>query len=316
MIIETHKPEGAKDPEFLKKVNHFIQWIEAKPYVTKTSSIVEIIKDINKTLHEENPAFYDIPDTTDLIGQQLFLYTMNLPQGMDINNRITINNDAIRLTAMWTIHDSDTSLKYIKEWEHQAKILGLDMKATGKYVLYQSINDKVVSSFLTSITIALLFISFLLIAGLKSITLGLVSLIPNTTPLFIGAGIAKLMGQPLDIGTVIVGSVCLGIAVDDTIHFLAQFGEFTKKGDDSVRATSKVFTYTLPALITTTIVLVASFATFILADFIPNRNFGMFVAIILAIALLADIVFLPALMMALDEKHERFKQKKKEKIRT
>ncbi len=102
----------------------------------------------------------------------------------------------------------------------------------------------------------------------------------------------------------LVGSVCLGIAVDDTIHFLTNFQKFRKQGDSMRTALGKVFTYTVPALVTTTIVLVMAFSSFIMAGFVPNQNFGIFVAIILSAALIADVLFLPSLLILVFGRNE------------
>jgi predicted RND superfamily exporter protein len=118
-----------------------------------------------------------------------------------------------------------------------------------------------------------------------------------------------LQGLYLDIGTVIVGAITLGIAVDDTIHFLASFRRLIEEGDSAKLAIAKTFTMTVPALIVTTLVLVASFGTFILGDFVPNQSFGKMVAGILTFALVADLVLLPALLLAVGEKF--FLSKKK-----
>ncbi|MCB0390561.1 MAG: MMPL family transporter [Bdellovibrionales bacterium] len=298
IVIESGKNEGIKDPEFLKKVDAYQSWLGQQPKVTKTVSIIDILKDMNKTLNEGKEEFYKLPDTQELIAQQLFLYTMNLPQGMDINDRVTLENDALRITAMWTIHDSETALSQIKEYERKAKEMGLDAHVTGKMPLYQSNNEKVVSSFKVSISLAIILVAILLIFGLGSIRLGLLSMLPNTLPLIVGAGFVHIFNQPLDIGTVIVGSICLGIAVDDTIHFLANFKKYIHDGNSPIDSVAKVYSTTAPALITTTVVIVAAFGTFALASFVPNKNFGIFVSIILTFALLIDLTFLPALLMS------------------
>ena len=225
---------------------------------------------------------------------------MNLPQGMDINNRVTIENDAIRMTAMSLEHKSDRFMAFINSMEEKAKSMGLKAWVTGKGPLYQSNNELVVDSFQTSVTLAIFLVSLLLLIGLRSVKMGIISIIPNAVPLLLGSGLLYIMGVDLDIGTVIIASVCLGIAVDDTIHFLANYNRFRREGDDAREAIAKVFTNTVPALVTTTVVLVAAFGCFILATFVPNQNFGFFVAVILFIALMTDLTFLPAILLATD----------------
>ncbi|MCB0355973.1 MAG: MMPL family transporter [Bdellovibrionales bacterium] len=298
IVVESGQPEGIKNPQFLHKVDEFQTWLSHRPHITKTVSVVDILKDMNKTLNQGKDEYYRLADDQELIAQQLFLYTMNLPQGMDINDRVTLENDALRITSMWTIHDSETALSEAKNYETKAKEMGLHAYVTGKMPLYHSNNEKVVSSFKISISLAIVLVAILLIFGLQSVRIGLLSILPNALPLLIGAGVVKLVGQPLDIGTVIVGSICLGIAVDDTIHFLANFKKFMLAGVSAKEAVAIVYSTTARALITTTVVIVAAFGTFAMASFTPNQNFGIFVSIILTVALFVDLIFLPALLMS------------------
>lgn len=300
-VIESGKAEGVKSPDFLQRASQFQDWLDGHEFITKTVSIVDILKEMNQTLSGGEKSQYVLADNQELISQQLFLYTMNLPQGMDINNRVTIENDAIRLTAMTTEHDSADFMNFIDEMEEKAGEFGLKAWVTGKGPLYQSNNELVVNSFLISLSLAVFLVALLLLYGLKSVKMGLISVVPNTIPLLIGSGFVYLYGATLDIGTVIVGSVCLGIAVDDTIHFLANYQAFRSSGDSPRESIAKVFTNTVPALITTTVVLVAAFGCFVFATFVPNQNFGLFVAFILTIALISDLIFLPALLVTIDK---------------
>lgn len=297
MMIHSGEAEGIKEPDFLKKVEGFQEWVEGRKEFTSTISIVDILKEMNQVLNGGTDEAYALPETKNGVAQQLFLYSMNLPAGMDINNRVSIKNDSLRLTAMTTVHESNEFLALVDKLEIEGKKRGLSVDVTGKIPLYQANNEIVVNSFIVSMSLAIFLISILMIIGLKSVKVGLLSIIPNSMPLLIGAGAVSLLGKSLDIGTMLVGSVCLGIAVDDTIHFLTNFQKFRKEGDDMRTALGKVFTYTVPALVTTTIVLVMAFSSFIMASFVPNQNFGIFVAIILTAALIADIFFLPSLLV-------------------
>ncbi len=116
-------------------------------------------------------------------------------------------------------------------------------------------------------------------------------------PIFLGASFLYILDVPLDIGTIIAGSVCLGIAVDDTIHFLTMYKHYLRQNSTVQESIAKVLTYTIPALLTTTIILVTAFAVFMFASFVPNHNFGKFVAIILSLALIIDVTLLPSLLL-------------------
>ena len=304
LSISSGKADGIKDPKFLAKVAELQSFMEARQnkgevYTSKTVSIIEILKATNRALNGGDQKFYKIPDTQEIVAEQLFFYAMNLPEGMNINDRMSIKADSMRLTALWKLHDSVTVLDEIQAVKDYAKKVGLEVSVTGKQVLFPSLNTYVVDSFIVSISIALVMVSILLCFAFKSIKLGLLSMIPNAIPLFFGSGMIWIMGQDLDMGMVIVFSVCLGIAVDDTIHFLENYRKSVSEGKEPEEALAEVFTFTVPALVTTTMVLVASFGTFILASFVPNINFGLYTAFTLGTALIADITFLPALLLSI-----------------
>ena len=295
--IDSGAEDGIKKPEFLKKVEVFQNWLDDLPYVTKTISVIDIIKETNRSLNGDEQAAYKVPDNHELIAQELFLYTMSLPQGMDLSNRMSMDNKLIRLTAMTNLHASRQTLIEIGVIEDKARELGLDAEITGKIPIYHSMNPYVVNAFITSISMALVLVALLMCFALRSWKLGMMSMIPNTMPLIMGGAFMYLLGKPLDIGTVLVTSTCLGIAVDDTIHFLSNYNRWRKHGSSQSHAVAHVLTHTGPALFVTTMVLVVAFATFTFASFVPNINFGMITAIVLSTALLTDVTLLPAMLL-------------------
>ena len=175
--------------------------------------------------------------------------------------------------------------------------LGLNGQVTGKSKLYQSMNGYVVESFVESILIAIVLISALLMVFFKSFKLGALAMIPNVMPLIFGGAVLNLWGVSLDIGTVLVCSVCLGIAVDDTIHILSSYNQNRQEGRDPEEALAQVLTHTGPALLVTTLLLVAAFGVFAFGTFIPNVYFGVMTATVLTSALVTDLTFLPALLL-------------------
>ena len=162
--------------------------------------------------------------------------------------------------------------------------LGLDVVAVGKGEIYQSMNSYVVESFIRSISIAMVLVTILLMIVFRSVRIGFIALVPNCLPLLFGGAYFFLFQKPLDIGTVLVMSVCLGIAVDDTIHILANYNRLIRRGLGHRAALVELFSHTSPALIATTIILATGFGTLAFADFIPNMYFGIMTALILTTA--------------------------------
>lgn len=302
VVIYSGKADGIKDPVFLNKVERFQNWLGEQNYVNRTLSIIDILKQMNRVLHSDKQEFYQIPSTHDAVSQQLLLYSLGLPQGLGINDRVSLDNESLRLTILWNIQDSRSTVEKVKEIEAKLAELELKGEVTGKLLLYQLMNGYVVKTFFHSIFFALILITIFIIISFKSIKLGLLSMIPNIFPLGLGIGIMALTGKAVDFGTVIVASVCLGIGIDDTIHFVSNFNYFKKIGLSDKEAIEKIFTFTGPSLVITTLILVVSFGTFMFGDFIPNKNFGTFTAIILTIALIADLLLLPAILLLTSKK--------------
>lgn len=297
IMIDSGAAEGIKDPEFLRKTNEFQQWLDEQPYINKTISLLDILKDTNRALNGGRQEAYALPTTSEWAAQEIFVYTMSMPQGMDLNNRMTVDNRSLRLTALSSLHDSNTTLAEIERIENKAKEIGIDAQVTGKMLLGHSINPLIVNSFLSSIAIAFTLIAIFLCVVFRSVKLGLLSMVPNVIPLFFGAATMSILNKPLDVGTVLVASTCLGIAVDDTIHFMTDYYRKIRLGYEANIALAQVFTHTGPGMLIITLVLVTGFGSFVLGSFTPNINFGILTAVILSVAMAIEVLLVPAALL-------------------
>ncbi len=161
---------------------------------------------------------------------------------------------------------------------------------------------------------ARIVIAALLALAMRSIRLGLLSIVPNVVPLLGGVVFVHLMGRTLDIGGTVVASVCLGIAVDDTIHIITGYGMGKAKGLSSEAALLETLEHRGGALIKTTLILTATFSVFVFGEFVPNTMFGVLCAIVLGIALLADLTLLPLLLLIIDRSPLRSKHQQPAKL--
>ncbi len=302
LVVDSGKTEGIKDPKFLHKLDSYMNKMVEDPQVTRVRSVREIIKKMNQTLHEGKPEEYRIPDSSEAVGQLLFLYTMSLPQGMDLNNQYTLDNRRLRIKVTWDLTTSKESEMKSKEIVNLAKDFDLDVDTGGNAPIYLSMNTLVVETFFSSMAMALVLVSLLLFIVYRDFFISILAMLPNVVPLIFGGALMQLLGKPIDIGTSIVSTVCLGIAVDDTIHFISSYKQYRKQGHDPLHAIAETFLITGNALIITTLLLVVGFGSFIFAEFVPNRNFGILCSMILALALITDLVFLPALLLIADRK--------------
>ncbi len=297
LIINAGGADKAKDPLFLKKVVIFNEWLRDLEPVNNTVSVLDIIKRMNQVLHNNDPSFYKIPETQNEVAQYLFLYTLSLPPGMDINDRISLDYSSLRISLLWTVYDTQAWAIYRDRIIAKAQELGLDLTIAGKANLFQDMIDYVVETFVRSIFMAMLFVALCLTLFFGSLKIGLISLIPNLLPLTFGAATMAIFNMDLNLGTSLVASVCLGIAVDDTIHFLSNYYKHQEKGFSEEKNITTIFQYTGSALIITTLILSSAFGLYIFGDFLPNVNFGILCAVTLLSALVVDLFFLPAFLM-------------------
>lgn len=306
IMIKTHQVDGIKNPEFLQKINQFKAWLEDQDYIVKTIDILDVIKQLNQDLNGGNPNYYKIPANQNEIAEILFLYSMSLPQGMEINNRVSVNDDSLRMSVLWSVFDTQGWLYHTQILEDKMQQLGIEGYVTGKFLLFQRMMGYVVKTFIGSVTLALILVGILLALIFRSVKLGLLSLAPNLIPLSIGGGFMYFSGIDLNIGSAIVASVTLGIAVDDTIHFLTNlYRDKFQKGYSTVEAGARVISFTGPALLMTTLILVTSFGLYLLGDFVPNIHFGILCALVLSSALIIDLIFLPAVLILSDRYRAR-----------
>lgn len=300
LVIDSGVEEGVKDPEFMRKVEAFEARALAINGINRSVSLVDILRQTNRALSGGSKEDYKLPDTKEGIAQELLMYTMGLPRGMDVNDRITVKNDAMRVTLISTITDSNEAVDTARRLEAIGAELGLDVHTTGKTMLYQSMNGHVVNSFIRSLALAVALVGTIILLSFGSAKMALLSAIPNLVPLFVGAGALYAISGTVDIGTVMVGSVCLGIAVDNTIHIVTSYQLHKSEGKTGRDAFERLLTHTGPAMISTTVILVLGFSTLAFGTFVPNVYFGLLSAIILGFGLVTDIVLLPAVLLTLE----------------
>jgi predicted RND superfamily exporter protein len=294
--IDSGVADGIKDPKFLKTVESFINELSDQENIVQINSIIDVIKKVNKQLNSGNKEKLIIPDSREEIAESLLLYTMGLPPNQGIEDLVSLDNRYIRLKIKWSLESSKESMEKDKLVHDIAKKYGLKTLTGGFFPIYASVNNMVVDSFFKSMTMAVILVSIIILIVFRNPFLAFLAMLPNIIPLTFGAAYMAINHIYIDIGTSIVAAICLGIAVDDTIHFVTHFVLNQKKYGDSFKALNETFLSTGKALILTTLLLVVGFGSFVMADFLPNHYFGILCALVLTFALLTDLLFLPALL--------------------
>ena len=297
-------PGGVTEPAFLADVSAFAGWYHNQPETRHVEVITDTFRQLNKSLHSDDPAAYRLPPSRDLAAQYLLLYELSLPAGLNLNNRIDVDKSATRVTVTAKTLSSREVLDLNVRAEAWLKgnapsITRVD--SSGPALLFGYIGQRNIRAMLLGTTIALIGISVILIVALRSLRLGIVSLVPNFVPAVMGFGVWGLTVGQVGLALSVVVAMTIGIVVDDTVHFLSKYRrarhEYGNTPDDAVRY---AFQAAGQALFTTTAVLVAGFLIIVLSPFIPTAQVGLLTAMIIAFALAADFLLLPPLLMAVD----------------
>lgn len=306
ILIDSGKVDGVKNIEFLSKVTAFQDWVRKQDRVTKVTSIVDIIEELNKVIDDkpEGGIATRLPASSNSVAQQLFLYSMSLPVGMTLNYWSTFDYRQMRMKVLWDIEDSELAQSNMDLIQDKAREMGLKATITGKAALRPGITHHIISTFNIANFESLMLITICMILMFRSVGIGFIAMIPNVIPPTFAGSIMWFLGIQFDVGTILVMSVVLGIAVDDTIHFLNAYMEEKRAGTPTYDAIVNVFGKTGVSITMTTVILVGSFSLAMFSDFMPYQNFGMLTAASLSLALIADLMLLPAIFFTL-EKHPR-----------
>lgn len=300
--LDTKEAGGISDPLFLRKVDKFSKWFERQPEVIHVNSITDTMKRLNKNMHADDERYYKLPENRNLSAQYLLLYEMSLPYGLDLNNQINVNKSATRISV--TIKNISTP--EILELENRAQgwlannAPELKTEGTSTTIMFSHIGKRNIVSMIQGTTIALFLVSLILIVALRSLKIGLISLVPNLVPAAMAFGLWGLLVGEVNVGLSIVTGMTLGIVVDDTVHFLSKYlrarREKNLSSEDAVRY---AFATVGTALWFTSLILIAGFLILTLSTFKLNSDMGLLTSVVITFALLADFLFLPPLLMKL-----------------
>jgi predicted RND superfamily exporter protein len=304
VVIDSGSTDAAKNAQFLKTVDSFITEIKGFPFVLKVNSVVTTLKKLHQNINNNDEKFFSIPDTKEKVAELLLLYSLGTPTGSGLESFISHDHRYLNIEIRWQVTDMNDSIKKNALIQNVAKKYNLNAKASGTFALFAGVNDKVISTFFGSIWIDLLTITLILYLVFRSFTYCILAIIPNVVPLlFVGAytAVSKIY---IDAGACIVFSICLGIAIDDTVHFMTHYVPNLKKSHSVTEALKLTYLQTGEAINLTSLILIMSFSSFMFADFLPNQNFGILSSLVLFFALIADLLFLPAILVLLPHKRK------------
>ena len=291
------------DPAYLKMLEAFTLWWQARPDVIHVSTLSDTIKKLNMNMHGDDPAHYVLPEDRELIAQYLLLYEMSLPYGLDLNNRINVDKSATRLTV--TMKDVPTRQLREAALAGEAWLAenapASRTRGVGSSVMFANISYRNIKSMLVGTTVALIAISLTLMAALRSFRYGLLSLIPNLIPSAMAFGVWGVLVGEVNVGLSVVTAMTLGIVVDDTVHFLSKYLRARREeGAEMADAVRYAMETVGPAMFGASLILFVGFFILSLSSFNMNGSMGRLTGVTILLALVADLSFLPAILIRMD----------------
>ena len=302
VVIDTGEKQGALNPILLQQIDKWLAGVDGQEIngvkVVSINSLLNLIKETNQAFNGNKAEAYSIPESQELIAQELLLIEMD--EADDLYSYTDSDFQKLRITLIVPWADAivfkDFQGSIISSFKDQVST-EVDINLTGLIPVFSTMFTAMIQSAANSYLIAALAIGFMMIVLMRGIVDGLLSMIPNLLPIIIVLAIMTIVDVPLDVFTILIGSIALGLCVDDTVHFMHGFQTAYRHHGDAARAIEETLTGTGKALVITSVVLFFGFLTFVLSDLISMDNFGMLTALCIVFALLSDFLLAPALMM-------------------
>eukprot|EP00767_Chilomastix_cuspidata_P008016 gnl/Chilomastix_cuspidata/8984.p1 GENE.gnl/Chilomastix_cuspidata/8984~~gnl/Chilomastix_cuspidata/8984.p1 ORF type:complete len:800 (+),score=30.93 gnl/Chilomastix_cuspidata/8984:238-2400(+) len=296
LVINLPKEGMAREPQNLKNFDLLIKKAESQQYTKRVTSIVEIIKDMNRTLHENNNEYYKIPDTREMLAQIMLLYEN--AGGKEADKWVDYEYKRLRMMIELSDYNSQDVKNEIIELENEARKLfpGSQVEVAGTVAQFTFMQDIISRGQVKSFLIALVLITIMMVIVTGSIKTGFIAMIPNITPALAVGGLMGWTGIPLDIFTITIMPMLLGLAVDDTIHFISHSKLEYERNGNYATAIRRTFKSTGIPILFTSLIICANFLVYASSPANVYIHLGILTSVGIMSALLTDFLVTPVLI--------------------
>lgn len=306
IVVDSGKKKGVLHQSFLAKVNELEEFLAEQKNISKPVSIVSMLKASRQAFYNGNPEYYNLPTRSDR-NFILRYFSGDKTQSSLLRTFVDDDQQVMRISLKVADIGSiklDSLLTNVvnKKIDQVFKDTNIQAKATGTTLLFVKGNEFLVRNLRRSLILAFIIIAIIMGILFKSPKMIVISLVPNLIPLIIIAGMMGYFEVALRPSTVLIFSVVFGISIDDSIHFLAKYRQELFSNNFFVPlAISKSIRETGASMIYTSVVLFAGFIIFAGSDFIGTIMLGVLTSTTLLIAMFANLIVLPALLMVFDD---------------
>ena len=296
--IDTGIRDGLKDPALLSRIVALEEWLQAKPgiHVNKTFSLTDLVREMNQKFHADDPSYYVIPNDRKLVSQLLLLFTF---QGGSLGNMTLRDFSAGVVTAVF-ISESDTDGQLLTlDVQDYLKQNFTDVHAemVGETRVSATILTKLTASQITSLLTAILSAGLMVALLMRSWIAGVISLIPLVLTIVINFGVMGLSGIPLDIATLLVSSIAIGIGIDYSIHFLTRFRLECQVENNPGAALNRTILSAGRGISYNAVALALGFGVLLFSSFLGLVSFGALIAMTMILSALSVFTIIPAILI-------------------
>lgn len=291
-------PESMQQPDVLKRMDRLSTELKALPFVKKVTSVADYVKRVHRELNGGRADAYVVPDTPAEVAQELLVFGLGDEGRSELERVAASDFSRAQITVKLASMSSDLVFQQVSAAERLAQNAfegsGVTITVTGSGRLFSTLDHYLVRSQITSFATAFVTVFAVIFLVFRSWRFGLLSIAPNLVPVLAVFGVMGWMGISLNVATVMVASVALGVVDDDTIHFISRYRRETRNGATTDEAIETATTQEGRAALTTAIVNSCAFAVLALSEYRPSAWFGGLLALTMIVAFLAEVFILPA----------------------
>jgi len=306
ILIDTKKDKGVMKLSTLKKMEKINETIEAFPELSKSISVINLVKYSKQAYYKGNPKYYQLPTSQE--QSYIFSYTKNSDSNASmLNTYVDSTGRYARMTTFMKDVGSDKMdiiqerLKAVIDKEFSSE--KYDVSLTGKALVFIKGTNYLIKNLVFSLSLAIVLIALFMAWMFRSPQMILISLLPNILPLLITAGLMGFFDIPIKPSTILVFSIAFGISVDDTIHFLAKYRQELIANKWRIKpSVYAALRETGVSMFYTSIVLFFGFLVFTLSSFGGTIALGGLVSVTLLLAMVSNLLLLPSLLLTFEKK--------------
>ena len=294
IAVDSGRPDGVKDPSLLRRIEALQEFLERQPGVARTLSVVDYLRTIHREMHGGDARFAVVPDTSEQVAQYLLMI-----EGGALGDCVDFTSTTAQIVVRHALSGSRARGELLRRLDdHIAASFPAPARVryTGEAVLLTNASDYMAINEIQSLAYAFVVIALIHTWMFRSLRAGLMSLVPNIIPALALFGLMGLLGIPLDVGTAPIASVALGIAVDDTVHFLEEYRAQRREHTDSRTAILAALAVQAQPIVHVSIVLALGFGALVLSSFGTLVRFGLFSAFVMVLAMACELILTPVVL--------------------